>query len=242
MKKALVFRHVSHEGLGTLESFLKRSKIAIEYCDLFSNQPVPKSSAGYDFIISMGGPMNVDETDRFPFLLAERKFISEAIQSGKPVLGICLGAQMIARALGASVYLGTQKEIGWYSIQLTEAGQKDHAFQGITGSHPTVFQWHGDTFDLPYGAMLLASSDLFPHQAFQFKGIAYAFQFHIEMTREMILDWLTKGEEEFKSKRAAGISKDAIIRDIEKYQPRLHRFADAVFQEFFLQSAVNSNH
>ena len=160
MKKALVFRHVPHEGLGTLEPFLRHSQIAIEYCDLFANHPIPKTSTPYDFIISMGGPMNVDETNRFPFLMAERNFISEAIQSEKPVLGICLGAQMIARALGAPVYPGPQKEIGWYQIQLTEAGRRDPIFQGINELNPEVFQWHGDTFDLPRGATLLASAAL----------------------------------------------------------------------------------
>ncbi|MBI4395231.1 MAG: glutamine amidotransferase, partial [Candidatus Omnitrophica bacterium] len=182
MKKVLVFRHVPHEGLGTLETFLSRNQFSIEYLDLFRNSQVPKSSQAWDFFISMGGPMNADETQRYPFLQSERDLICDAIKKGKRVFGICLGAQMIARALEARVYAGQKKEIGWYSIRLSRWAKEDPAFQSIRDSNPTVFQWHGDTFDLPKGSTLLASSDLYPNQAFRFGQSVYALQFHIEMT------------------------------------------------------------
>ncbi len=232
MKKVLVFQHVPHEGLGTIESFLKRSGIAIDYCGLFWESPIPKNSDDYDFVISMGGPMNVDEIDRYPFLRAERMFPSKAIQSGKSVLGICLGAQMIARALHAKVYPGPQKEIGWFPIRLPEAGKKDSVFRNVKDLNPIVFQWHSDTFDLPKGAIPLASSPLFPHQAFRFGKSVYAFQFHIEVTREMIYDWIQKGEEELKT-LGRSVSKENIVRGIDKYESSLEELSEKVYEELF---------
>ena len=234
MKKVLVFCHVPHEGLGTIEPFLKHLAVDIEYCDLFRSDTVPSDPSTYDFIISMGGPINVDETEKFPFLKSERTFISDAIHAGKPVLGICLGAQLIARALGAKVYPGTQKEIGWYPIRLSEAGKTDSAFANIGASEPVVFQWHGDTFDLPKGAALLASSAVYSNQAFKFKTSVYAFQFHIEITREMIYDWLEKGGEELRSSDSL-ISKEKIAREIDQYTTQLQEMAERVYGGLFSQ-------
>ncbi len=232
MKRVLVFRHVAHEGLGTIEPFLKRSNIAIEYCDLFQGPPVPQNSNNYDFVISMGGPMNVDEIESYPFLKAERTFLSNAIRSGKPVVGICLGAQMIARALEAKVYPGRQKEIGWFPIQLSEAGKKDPIFGNVKHSDPIVFQWHGDTFDLPKGTTLLASSPLFPHQAFKFGKRVYAFQFHIEVTRDMICDWIEKGEKEIKS-LGRSVSKEKILLNADEHESSLQELAGKVYEILF---------
>ncbi|MBI4358723.1 MAG: gamma-glutamyl-gamma-aminobutyrate hydrolase family protein [Candidatus Omnitrophica bacterium] len=229
--KVLVFRHIAHEGLGTLEAFLKRSNVSIEYRDLFRSDAVRESPQGYDFVISMGGPMNVDETERYPFLLCERKLILKAVQTGIPVLGICLGAQMIARALGAPVYRGSQKEIGWYPIELSREAEQDPVFGTLEDRRPVVFQWHGDTFDLPQGAVRLASSDLYPNQAFRF-GHSYGLQFHIEMTREMILDWCSKGEDELRS-RGLLISKETVRQEIENYESRLRSLSDHIYAEFF---------
>ena len=234
MKKVLTFRHVPHEGLGTIEPFLKRAMVQIEYCDLFRANHIPDTPDKYDFIISMGGPMNVDETECYPFLKAERAFISNAIQAGKPVLGICLGAQLIARALEARVYPGPQKEIGWHSIQLSKAGKEDRVFGAMEISEPVVFQWHGDTFDLPKGAALLASSAFFPNQAFRFKNSVYAFQFHIEVTRDMIADWLEKGEDELKP-LAPSVSKERIVREINQYETILQEAAEKVYEVLFSQ-------
>ena len=232
MKKVFVFRHVPHEGLGTLETFLSRNHFQIQYLDLFQNSSIPKEPTDCEFVISMGGPMNVDETDRYPFLKLEREFIQKAIQAEKPVLGICLGAQMIARALGAQVYPGPQKEIGWYPIQLSNAALKDILFQAFPVRNPTVFQWHGDTFDLPEGATLLASSRLYPNQAFRYGNSVYALQFHIEITPEMLLDWLLKGDEELHS-LTPPILKNVIIQDIPKYGASLKKSAEKMYHVYF---------
>ena len=241
MKKVLVFRHIVHEGLGTLESFLKRSQFAIEYRDLFQRDPIPQDPQGYDFVISVGGPMNVDETDRYPFLLSERQFIAKAIYYHISVLGICLGAQMLARALETPVYRGPQREIGWYPIELSQEAKNDSVFHTVEDRRPIVFQWHGDTFDLPQGAVRLASSDLYPNQAFRF-GNSYGLQFHVEITAKMIQDWLSKGENELKSSDPP-ISKERVLQDTQKYESRLRSLSDKIYGALFSKavSGVQSN-
>lgn len=231
MKRVLVFRHVPHESLGTIESFLTPRGFQIEFVDLFLKQSVPKMPQEFDFIIAMGGPMNVDETDRYPFLKEERQFIQKAIQAGKSVLGVCLGAQIIARALDARVYAGPRKEIGWYPLHLSKEAVEDSVFQRLE-SKPTVFQWHGDTFDLPKGAVRLASSDFYPNQAFRFGVSVYALQFHVEVTAEMIQDWLLKGADELNNIRPS-VSGKAILRDTHWYEPKLRNLAQQIYSRFF---------
>jgi GMP synthase-like glutamine amidotransferase len=139
----------------------------------------------------MGGPMGVYEVDRHPFLRQEIKAIRRFIDAGKPVLGVCLGAQLTAAALGADVYPNKKKEIGWYPIDLTPEGKKDPLFADFN-KRETVFQWHGDTFDLPPGAVPLAESPLCRNQAFRWGDKVYGLQFHIEVSIAMIRDWLAQ--------------------------------------------------
>ncbi len=133
--------------------------------------------------------MNVDQTDRYPGLLAEIDWIREAVAADLPVLGICLGSQLLAAALGANVSAGEKKEIGWYTVQLTDAALSDPVFS-LCRHEEIVFQWHGCTFDLPAGAVRLASSRLFPNQAFRYGRAVYGLQFHLETTDQMIEAWL----------------------------------------------------
>jgi GMP synthase (glutamine-hydrolysing) len=142
----------------------------------------------------MGGPMNVYEEERYPFLKREDLFIKEAIQRGKPVLGICLGSQLIAKALGARVFKAPAKEIGWFDVSLTEEGSRDLLFRAFPEFFP-VFQWHEDTFDIPRGAKLLATSDSVPHQVFRYAENAYGLQFHLEVTEVMVREWIDSCEE-----------------------------------------------
>src|SRR3989338_10635676 len=229
MKKAIVFRHVPHEGLGLVEEFFHRHSIQIDYQDLFVNRDFSVRPDDYEMIVSMGGPMNVDEIEKYPFLEQERSFIQKAVQLEKPVLGICLGAQMVARSLGARVYPGGRKEIGWFPIHLSAFGKTDSVFRYVTDSKPMVFHWHGDTFDLPKGAVLLSSSDLFQHQAFRYGNHVYAFQFHIEVTPEMVKDWVLKGSEELESVKSY-VSRQAILDGIGRYAASLRHLANSVFQ------------
>ncbi len=232
MKKVLVFRHVPHESLGTLEPFLNSLKIAVEYCDLFRHSSVPKDPKLYSLIISMGGPMNADETDRFPFLASERLLIKQAIDLNQSVIGICLGSQIIARALGAKVYRGPQKEIGWHSINVTQAGSKDPVFGMISEKKLVVFHWHGDTFELPKGAVHLASSDLYPNQAFRFHQNVYALQFHVEITAEIILEWINQNKNELAETKPA-VTKEMLIQDTSKYMGKLSEITDKIYPALF---------
>ena len=195
--KALILKNASHEGPGTIEDYLKENKIAYAIVDLAKKGYKIPDPSDYNALIVMGGPMNVYETDEFPYLIEEEKIIKTAIERNYVVLGICLGAQMMAKALGAKVTKGKTKEIGWYDISLTEDGLEDNAI-GPLGKTIRVFQWHGDTFDIPSGAVRLSGSELFANQAFRYGKKAYALQFHLEVTEEIIKNWIKHGEAELK--------------------------------------------
>jgi len=187
--RVLAFRHVPFEHLGRIEPELVRRGIGIDYADLYQPGAAEPDPARYDGLIFMGGAMSVN--DGLPHLEREARWIAQAVEAGRPVLGVCLGAQLIAKALGASVYRNPVKEIGWFEIELTGEGAADPLFAGV-GPRETVFQWHGETFDLPPGARWLASSTACRHQAFRIGSSAYALQFHLEVTPEMIADWCSQ--------------------------------------------------
>jgi GMP synthase-like glutamine amidotransferase len=188
--RVLAFRHVPFEDLGLIAPVLARRHIDVDYADLYEAGAAMPDIAGYDALIFLGGPMSVN--DGLPYLESEMGLIRQAVACRQPVLGICLGAQLIARALGATVRRNSAKEIGWYDLRFTEAAWADRLFQGL--STETVFHWHGETFELPPGAELLASSDLCCHQAFRVGEFVYALQFHLEVTPEIIADWCMQDE------------------------------------------------
>ncbi len=184
--RVLVFRHVPFEGLGWIEPALCARNIEIEYADLYLPETRLPEISAFDGLIFMGGPMSVN--DPLPYLAREMCAIRDAAARRQPVLGICLGAQLTAKALGARVYPAAQKEIGWFDVHLTDAAQDDPLFAGIPRT-ASVFHWHGETFDLPPDATLLASSERCAHQAFRLGDSIYGLQFHLEITPEMIEDW-----------------------------------------------------
>jgi GMP synthase (glutamine-hydrolysing) len=179
----------------------------------------------------LGGPMNVDEVEKYPFLAAEVPWIQESLTRGVPLLGICLGAQLLAKACGAKVYSQGIKEIGWYPLELTPAAEADPLWKGC-GPCLTVFQWHGDTFDLPPGAVLLAQSPQCVHQAFRIRQSAYGLQFHLEMTREMIDDWLNNPDNSDELHRLDYIDPDAIRQRTPVELPHLQALAAKVLGRF----------
>lgn len=190
----LILKNTVSEGPGTIEDFLVEKGIAYAVADL-AGGAVPETS-GFDALVMMGGPMSVN--DDIPYIRREENLVREFISAGKKVFGVCLGAQIMAKALGAKVYAGPQKEIGWYDIELTEEGLEDpmmkllaaRAVPEAPAKKCRVFQWHGETFDIPVNAVRLAGSEIYPNQAFRYGANAYAFQFHIEVTKDMIYDWL----------------------------------------------------
>ncbi len=175
--------------------------------------------------------MGVSDADKFPYIEIEIKLISNAYKAGVPMLGICLGAQLMAHAAGAKIYRGTEKEIGWYGITLTDDGSRDNAFSTLPKTLP-VFQWHGETFTLPSGATLLASSDIFPNQAFRIGDNAYGVQFHFEVTKDMITDFIDANPEELAELRGI-IDPEKILDDTQRNIKALTKDGERVFNSIF---------
>jgi len=186
----LILKNIATEGPGTIEDFLVHLNMHYTIIDLARHAVVP--AVGYDTLVMLGGPMSVNDEDKYPYLTHEMKLAEQFIKEGKKVLGVCLGAQLMAKALGARVFVGAVKEIGWYDIEMNDAGLQDPLMAHLAPDNRSckVFHWHGETFDIPQGAERLAASELYPNQAFRFGNNAYALQFHIEVSKQMIFDWL----------------------------------------------------
>src|SRR5210317_1371041 len=188
--KVLVFQHVPYKPLGTLDPLLKDAGFRIRYVN-FGREPESRPTLeGYEALIILGGPMNSDQIDSYPNLITEVEIIREAVDRDMSVLGICLGAQLLAKALGGAVSRNEVREIGWYDVEMTEAGRRDPVLSSFAPTQE-VFQWHEEGITLPPGADLLASSAASPVQAFRFGAHAYGFQFHLEANRPLIDRWLT---------------------------------------------------
>lgn len=183
----LVFRHVEFEHLGLIAPALESAGVTYEYVDLYRAPDAPVKLDSCDGVITMGGPMSAN--DDSPFILRELDLLREAADRSMPMLGVCLGSQLIAKALGGQVYKNSVKEIGWAPIHWTREAHHDPLFRGCAGSD-VVFHWHSDTYDLPRGATWLASSKYCMHQAYRFRSNVYGLQFHLEVTPAMIDDWL----------------------------------------------------
>ncbi len=192
MAKVLVVQHVPYEPLGTIVSLLRQGRHRLKHIN-FVRQPEQKVSIkGYDALIILGGPMNVDETADYPFLLKEIQLIKLALAQDIPILGICLGAQLIAKALGAAVYPAKQREVGWYPVTKVSA-LNDPILKHFDGQQQ-LFQWHCYTFDLPEQAEHLLASEICPNQAFRYGDKVYGFQFHLEASEHLIERWLSNPE------------------------------------------------
>jgi GMP synthase-like glutamine amidotransferase len=215
------------EGLSGMEA-IEDLGVEYEYVPLHEGADIPEDTSEYAGTIILGGPMNVYEEKEYPFLRDENLFIKKALKEGNPLLGICLGGQLIAKAAGARVLTGHRKELGWYDLDLTGAGLKDQLFKGFPKTFK-AFQWHGDTFQIPRGASKHASSEIFPNQAFRL-GSAYGLQFHIEVTKETIEDWMEEYDEELKS--LDYIDAEKIVEDTEKYLDSLYVLADRFYKNF----------
>lgn len=226
----LVLRHVEREHIGALAAALERARMEYQYCDVFRGDSVPETLSDCRGLIVMGGPMGVYEADRYPFLKQEQALIRHAADSDLPVLGICLGAQLIASALGARVYPGSRKEIGWYPVEVV-APEDDLASE--LPSRFIAFHWHGDTFELPAGATRLFRSHLYENQGFRWGQNVYAFQFHFEINAAMINDWLQDTACRAELAALPEVSPETILRQTAQWAPELEELSGKVFQRFF---------
>jgi len=219
MLKVLIITHVASEGPGTIGQYLKGIGADVVAVNLQNGGRLPASVSGVQAIVTMGGPMNVDETHRFPYLDDEKRLLRDAVACGVPVLGVCLGAQLLARACGSSVYKASAPEIGWYDVALTRRGRADPLLAGVDGKL-RVLQWHEDTFDVPDGGTLLVEGMDCRNQAFRV-GNAYGLQFHVEVTREMLIDWFGSFPE-----------RTDLIAEFCTVEPKLHVQAKQIFRNF----------
>ena len=179
--RAHVLQHVAFEGLGSILPWLDTHCTAVTFTRFYDPELAQLPDASdFDVLIALGGPMSVNDEQHLPWLVEEKAFIRAAIESGKGVLGICLGAQLMASCLGARVYPGQHKEIGWHPVDSCHPPAAAFAFP----ARAEVFHWHGETFDLPQGAVHLARSEGCAHQAFQIGERAIGLQFHLETTHD----------------------------------------------------------
>lgn len=188
MKRVLALQHCWDDPPGYLGEILQEHDIACEIVKV-DEAPVPADCTPYDALIALGGPQHAADDDKYPYFIPEKALIRQAVEQDIPYLGICLGAQLLARALGAPVTRHTMIELGFFDVQLTNEGKADPLFQGLPGSQ-LVFHWHMDTFGIPAGGVRLATSENTLNQAFRLGRRAYGTQYHIELAPGMLDTWL----------------------------------------------------
>ncbi|MFO1402779.1 MAG: gamma-glutamyl-gamma-aminobutyrate hydrolase family protein [Steroidobacteraceae bacterium] len=232
MSRLMVFQHVAAEPLGTLHARLSARGHRVRFHNFERDPGAQPSVERYHALIVLGGPMHVADQHRHPHLKTEMRAIETALRLGKPVLGICLGAQLLAHVLGASVIRHRQHEIGWYELATTPAARTDPVL-GHLGERTPVFQWHACTFGLPAGAEQLARTETCEQQAFRFGSNVYGFQFHMEADGDMIERWLAHPA--YRDELAtAGLGRDAasIRAATAAALPTMQPLAETVFNNF----------
>lgn len=232
MRKLLVCQHVPFEILGTLDPLFRQAGFRIRYVNFGRHPHFQPNLDGYRGLVILGGPMSVDQVEEHPHLATEVRLIEAAIGRGLPVLGICLGAQLIAKTLGARVCANMEKEIGWYDVSVTEAGRRDRLFHHARETE-RIFQWHGDTFDVPSGAVRLARSTACENQAFRYGENVYGLQFHLEVNEPLIERWLRVPQHRRELEELKGrIDPEAIRAETPRSIGRSRALSDRVFGEF----------
>ena len=229
-REFLVIQHAACEGLGIIGKEFRLSGLIPRYVRAYRGERMPRSVSGYSALVVLGGPMGVYEEGLYPFITEEIRLIESALRDDFPVMGVCLGSQMMARAAGAPVYKGHAKEIGFYRIELTGEGKRDALLVGLPESFE-VFQWHGDTFDIPRGATNLASSELFTNQLIRVGRRAYGFQFHFEVTPDMVRGFISAGADELAGLKGS-IDPRRILRDAPEKLPSILGYGSTIIRRF----------
>ena len=238
----LIVKHIDIEGPGTLGDFLKAQGEPFRILELGAGEKPPVDPNAFKAVVVLGGPMNVDEEDRFTFLKPENDFIQKVLKENIPFLGICLGSQLLAKAAGARVVKSPVKEIGWYHIQLTAEGLKDPLFKGFNCEDP-IYHWHGDMFQIPANGQLLASAPGCPHQALKVGKNAYGLQFHVEITDKSIKEW--SDEYAANDLEGRGCLAKTMMDDYWKYKQSFDKQAQKLYRNFLgivnVENIVSSN-
>ncbi|MBX7149052.1 type 1 glutamine amidotransferase [bacterium] len=232
MAKILVCQHVPHQILGTLDPLFKKNGFRIRYANFSRFPDLKPDLQGYNGLVLLGGPMNVDETHKHPHLNYEIKLIEMALKKDIPILGICLGAQLIAKTLGAPVSKNHEKEIGWHDVNFTQEASEDPLFKFFEPCEK-LFQWHGYAFETPKSAVRLAKSALCPNQAFRYGSKVYGLQFHLEVDKALINRWLTTPMhcEELKQLRHKP-NPEQILEETDVCLGRLNTISQHTFGQF----------
>jgi GMP synthase (glutamine-hydrolysing) len=230
-----VIRHLAFEDLASFTSVLQAHGYQINYIEatdfvLMPDIQSPIDALSEDLLIILGGPISVNDIAMFPFIETEINLLKQRIAADKPTLGICLGAQLIASALGAAVYPGREKEIGWYGLSLTTAGEQS-ALRYLNAEHCSMLHWHGETFDLPDDAVLLASSGKYPNQAFSVGKNTLALQFHPEITQHGMEKWFIGHIGEII--QTEGISVEKLREDTRQNANQLEVQGELFFNSWF---------
>lgn len=228
MKQILIFRHASHEGPGYLADYLTHRGLSHRLVRIDQNDPVPSSIDGVSGIVLMGGPMSVN--DNLPWIPKVTQLIRQAVAADLPVLGHCLGGQLISKALGGTITKNPVKEIGWLPVMRVESPIAQNWLDDLPHEFE-VFHWHGETFSIPPGATRILASRDCANQAFV-TGKTLAFQCHIEMTSDLVREWARVGADELKPLSATVQSADEMARDLDTRVRRMQGLADKFYDRW----------
>jgi GMP synthase (glutamine-hydrolysing) len=231
MRKVLVFQHVAHKILGTLNPTLKEHGLNMRYVNFEREPNAQPSVEKYNGLIILGGHMGVYEADKYKHIKVEAKLIEDALKKEIPVLGICLGSQILAHVLGSPVRKHEEKEIGWHDVYLTKNGLTDPLFKEFK-QREKVFQLHGDTFDIPSSCVHLAESSVCSAQAFRYGDKVYGLQFHLEVDGPMILRWLDHPANKKDIEESGKYSLEAIREETKEHLERSMELSKETFSTF----------
>jgi GMP synthase (glutamine-hydrolysing) len=228
IRSALVIRHVHFEDCGNLAGVLLEHGFEIRYVEAWRENLRDLDVTRPDLVVNLGGPVGVYDVDHYPWIADELALLERRLATRRPTLGICLGAQMLARVLGAKVFPG-KKELGWAPLRLTEAGRSS-VIAPLSGELTSMLHWHGDTFDLPSGATLLASTEQVAHQVYSWERFVLAFQCHPEVRHEDIESWLVGHACEIAA--TSGVSVEQLRGDTQRLGPKLAERAKLAFNDW----------